>query len=307
MRLELLANLGRAIVYDGRGCWSARPERYTTNMHEQADDTAALMDALAAARAILMGRSYGGAIALDVALRYSDRVRALVQLEGDGGLSLSEMAMQQLAELEKKIFAAAEVDLESVAETMVSAVAGRDAWGALPEEARQILTANGPAIVAELRGGYPEVTVAQFASVDRPTLLVGGKDSLLDYSEVMSIVSTAMPSAEGRVGRGRPSGRPGTPGRARLRGGGAGALARDPCARQTNSGERTHRPEEKHGRCEAYGRVHRCDADLHAHRERHRGGGRDHALQRVGREDLLRPRPSRNRDGGRQAVQHDDE
>lgn len=191
-----LANHGRAIVYDRRGCSrSERPEPYATNVHQQADDSAALIDALAAAPAVLIGRSYGGAIALDVALCYPDRVRALVQLEGDGGLSLSEIAMQQLAELEEKIFAAAEVDLDSVAETVVSAVAGRDAWGALPEEARQILTANGTAILAELRGGFPEVTVEQLASIDQPTLLVGGKDSLLDYSDVISIASTAMPSA----------------------------------------------------------------------------------------------------------------
>jgi esterase len=41
-----------------------------TNVHEQADDAATLIDALEAAPAIVIGRSYGGETAIDLALRY---------------------------------------------------------------------------------------------------------------------------------------------------------------------------------------------------------------------------------------------
>jgi pimeloyl-ACP methyl ester carboxylesterase len=72
-------------VYDRRGSFrSGRPEPYVTSVHEHADDAAALIDALAAAPAIVIGRSYGGEIAVDLALRYPDRVRALALLEGGG-------------------------------------------------------------------------------------------------------------------------------------------------------------------------------------------------------------------------------
>ena len=47
------------------------------------DDAAAPLDAVAAAPAVVIGRSYGGAVAIDLALRDPDRVRALVLLEGD--------------------------------------------------------------------------------------------------------------------------------------------------------------------------------------------------------------------------------
>ena len=191
-----LARHGRTIVYDRRGCSrSERPEPYATNVHQQADDAAALIDALAAAPAIVVGRSYGGAVAIDLALRYPDRVRALVQLEGDGGLSLSEAAMREVAELEELVFAAAEIDMDTVAETLVRSVLGDAGWEGLPEPAKEILTANGPAIVAELRGGYPDVTAAELGTVDQPTLLVGGKDSLLDYAEVMKLTAAATPWA----------------------------------------------------------------------------------------------------------------
>ena len=83
-----LAAHGRTIVYDRRGfSRSERPEPYVTNVHQHADDAAALIDALAAAPAIVIGRSYGGEIAVDLALRYPDRVRALALLEGGGMLA----------------------------------------------------------------------------------------------------------------------------------------------------------------------------------------------------------------------------
>jgi esterase len=95
-RRELGCRLGRrrrpaddawahTVVYDRRGSFrSGRPEPYVTSVHEHADDAAALIDALAAAPAIVIGRSYGGEIAVDLALRYPDRVRALALLEGGG-------------------------------------------------------------------------------------------------------------------------------------------------------------------------------------------------------------------------------
>jgi esterase len=186
---------GRAILYDRRGSFrSERPEPYATNVHEQADDAAALIDALGAAPAIVIGRSYGGAVALDVALRYPDRVRALVLLEGDVP-SLSETAAREIADITEKILAAAEVDMETVAQTLMREVLGDAGWQGLPEEVKEILTANGAALVAEVRGGFPDVTTEQLAAIDQPTLFVGAKDSVFDYTETAEALVAAMPSA----------------------------------------------------------------------------------------------------------------
>src|ERR671923_619489 len=67
-----LARLGRVIAYDRRGCTrSQRPVPYDrTSVAEHADDAAALLVALAAAPAVVIGRSYGGAVATDLALRH---------------------------------------------------------------------------------------------------------------------------------------------------------------------------------------------------------------------------------------------
>ena len=156
-----LATRGRAIVYDRRGFGaSERPEPFVTDVHLQADDAAALLDALGAAPAVVIGRSHGGEIAADLALRYPDRVRALALLEG-GGLMLGPAFRRWLAPLHERLFAAAEADPATVGEVFLRDVLGDAGWEALPDAVRDVFTANGPAIVAEERGGLLD------ASADR--------------------------------------------------------------------------------------------------------------------------------------------
>jgi hypothetical protein len=66
-----LARLGRVIVYDRRGCTrSQRPDPYDkTSVGEHTEDAAALLEALGAIPAAVIGRSYGGEVATDLALR----------------------------------------------------------------------------------------------------------------------------------------------------------------------------------------------------------------------------------------------
>lgn len=190
-----LAARGRAILYDRRGSHrSARPDPYVTDVHEHADDAAALLDALEAAPAIVIGRSYGGEVAADLALRYPDRVRALALLEG-GGFALSESAMGWLTEVCERVLAAAETDMGIVAETLLRSVLGDAAWEAMPEPAKEIVVANGPAIVAEESGGALDVTAAELGSIVQPTLLVSALDSPPAFADVTELVAAALPSA----------------------------------------------------------------------------------------------------------------
>ncbi len=191
----MLATHGRTILYDRRGfSRSERPEPYVTNAHQHTDDAAALIDAVDAAPAIVIGRSQGGEIAVDLALRYPDRVRALALLEG-GGLSLSESLTRWLADLDGQVFAAADADMDTVGETMLRSVVDDAGWEGLPEAVKEIFTANGPAIVAEHRGGLLDVSVEQLGTIAQPTLLLGATDSGPAFAEATNIMAGAMPSA----------------------------------------------------------------------------------------------------------------
>ena len=74
-------------------------------------------------------------------------------------------------------------------------VFGDEGWEGLPQPVKQILVGNGPALVAELRGGFPDVTAGQLATIDQPTLFVAARDSVFDYAETADVVASAMRSA----------------------------------------------------------------------------------------------------------------
>jgi esterase len=190
-----LGTRARTIVYDRRGfSRSERPEPFVADVHLHADDAAALIDALVAAPAIVIGRSAGGEIAVDLALRYPDRVRALALLEG-GGLTLGEAAMQWIAEVDGQVFKAAEADMSSVAGTLFRAVAGDAGWEALSEEVKEELTGNSPAILSDERNGYLDVSAEQLGTIVQPALLVAANDSPPEFSEVTRLTAKAMRSA----------------------------------------------------------------------------------------------------------------
>jgi pimeloyl-ACP methyl ester carboxylesterase len=133
--VEKLARVGRVIAYDRRGCSrSERPEPYErTSVAEHADDAAALLDAARAAPAVVIGRSYGGTVATDLALRYPDRVCALVLLEPDASRELAPAAAEWVDAVVDRLHEVAARDgVDAVAEALIGEVAGEDAWRSFP-------------------------------------------------------------------------------------------------------------------------------------------------------------------------------
>jgi esterase len=195
---EELARLGRVIAYDRRGCTrSERPDPYEhTTVAEQADDAAAMLDALAATPAAVIARSYGGAAAVDLALRYPDRVRALALLEGDA-LGLSPGALEWTRALRDRLRQVAAQDgVDEVYEALIDDVMGEGVWDAFPEDARRVLSENGPALLAELDYVDEEMPgPAAFASIEVPVLLVAASDSPPPQREMTEAMADALPNA----------------------------------------------------------------------------------------------------------------
>jgi pimeloyl-ACP methyl ester carboxylesterase len=189
-----LAKLGRVTAYDRRGCArSERPEPdKRTSVAEHTDDAAALLDALEATPAIVTGRSYGGTIAADLALRYPDRVRAAVMLEPDAPRELVPKAAEWIDALAERLRESAARDgTDAVGHAPITAVAGQDAWRSI---SRPVATGPHPeraSDFAELAGEWwPEADAAALASVNPP-----------DAARGRSRIASRVPRADQRLRR----------------------------------------------------------------------------------------------------------
>jgi pimeloyl-ACP methyl ester carboxylesterase len=197
--IEALARLGRTILYDRRGCTrSERPEPYETSVAQHADDGAALLDALGAGSAVVIGRSYGGGVAVGLALRRPDLVRALVLLEaGDVTIDGEEAAWE--AAMRAAVEDAAATDPAGAAKAMFDSVLGAAVWPSLPEELRGLFAMNSPAVIAEVRGARLEVDALDLARIDVPTLIVSAAASSAAFRRVSELLASGIPGARTTV------------------------------------------------------------------------------------------------------------
>ncbi|MBG0564970.1 alpha/beta fold hydrolase [Actinoplanes aureus] len=171
-----LSARGRLILYDRRGCGrSERPVPYErTSIAEHADDAYALLHELDAVPAVLIGRSYGGEVALDLARRYPDAVIALILLE-PALPTLSAPMRSWWRTVKHRVNAAGSPD--AAAECLIREVFGDGGWDGLPRDVREVFRANGPAVLAEVNGEWTAPDARTFGGLNRPTLLISAADS----------------------------------------------------------------------------------------------------------------------------------
>ena len=196
-----LAGHGRVIVYDRRGCTrSERPETYdATTVGEQADDAAALLQALRAAPAVIIGRSYGGAITVDLTQRYPELVQALVLLEpAILGLSAETRAWAEALQAEVLSTAAA-AGPAAGADRFYRIVLGDVSWEAMPDTLRQMYVDNGPAILAELNGEPFMPNRDALAHLTQPVLIVSGESSPPAFRAIDDMLTHMIPGARHEV------------------------------------------------------------------------------------------------------------
>jgi pimeloyl-ACP methyl ester carboxylesterase len=193
-----LATLGRVIAYDRRGFtrsrWPGLSHRTTASGH--AEDAAALLTHLGAWPAIVVGRSFGGNVALELALRRPGHVRALALLEG-GGEALSPEVRVFMDKLTDRVRAAAAArGPEAAGEVLWRAVLGDPGYEAAPEGMKARVAANGSAVMAELEGfwdGQPER--GQLAEITCPVLVVAAASSPPALRAPCEALAAALPNA----------------------------------------------------------------------------------------------------------------
>ena len=128
-------------------------------MDEHLDDLAALLDAEGIERAILVGHSFGGALAIEAAARLPDRVAGVVAYEPPYGPVAEPAVRAAFAGLARATTAAfASGGPAAAAEIFVDGVGGPGSWAALPDRSRAFLAREGAGALADagLSGLQPE-------------------------------------------------------------------------------------------------------------------------------------------------------
>lgn len=185
----------RVIAPDRRGSGELRldPPREVA-MAEHLADLAALLDGEGAERAILVGHSFGGVVALEAAARLPERVAAVVAYEPPYGPLADERARRAFAVLARAtVRAAAEGGSSAAARVFMRGVAGPGAWEALPERTRTFLETQGGGAVADaaMRGLDPRGLAAIACPV---TILVGGASEPF-YAPIADALAARIPGA----------------------------------------------------------------------------------------------------------------
>ena len=194
-----LARLGRLIAYDRRG-YARSGGALARSASTHTSDAAALLESLQAPPAVVVGTSAGAAIAIDLAVRRPELVRAVVAHEFPwrftrhlpSGAQLSALATIGRLALRGRHGDAAEVLLRA-------AYAYRDggsAWDVFPEEWRKAGRGNAKAALADFRnsiGVYP--TAGDLATVGVPVVCSYGERSPDNMARLVRALASAIPTA----------------------------------------------------------------------------------------------------------------
>ena len=194
-----LARVGRVIAYDRRGYARSGGEP-PRSISTHTADAAALLEHLGTEPAVVVGTSAGGAIAVDLAVRRPDLVRAVVAHEFPWRFTRHLPSIQQVSALARIGSLVLRGRHGDAAEALLrSAHAYRDggsAWDAFPEEWRQAGRENAKAALADLRnsiGDYP--SAADLATVAVPVVCSYGARSPESMARLVRLLAAAIPGA----------------------------------------------------------------------------------------------------------------
>ena len=178
-----LAESFQLLGYDQRGLGRSSVPPEASSMADFADDAAVLLDAVGWEDCLVLGVSFGGMVAQEVAIRHPERVRRLVlACTSAGGPGGSSFPLHELVGLEPEVRAARQMELLDTR--------WDDGWRAAhPEEvaliAARMLSGSGdpgsagrgpgPGLANQLGARARHDTAARLGRIRCPTLVCAGR------------------------------------------------------------------------------------------------------------------------------------
>ena len=194
-----LADAFRTIVYHRRGYGGSTAVADLGSIVRDADDAAAVLDGLGIKEAHVVGLSFSGAIALQLASTAPHRVRTLTLIEPPPVHVPSAAAFRaaNTSLLEIRRAAGARAALDQFMSLVVGPDWRTDMERAVPGSVAQMDSDAATFFDADLPALLEwQFTSADAARIDAPVLYVGGTDSGPWFAEVRKLILTWLPWAE---------------------------------------------------------------------------------------------------------------
>ncbi|KGN42574.1 alpha/beta hydrolase [Knoellia aerolata DSM 18566] len=166
--------------------------------YADADDVAQLLDALGVTAATVVGASFGGRVALELAARHPDRVHSLVLVcPAYRGLEVTDPAVLAFGDREDELVEAG--DVEAATELNVQFWLGPKAS---PDVRADLARMQRRAFEVQLAAGLvepaprPERVEVDPTALRVPTLVVAGAHDVAHHRDVATLLAREIPGAE---------------------------------------------------------------------------------------------------------------
>jgi pimeloyl-ACP methyl ester carboxylesterase len=184
----LLADEFTVVTYDRRGnSRSPRPAGWTTtSVTEQADDAAALINALGLAPTVIFGASVGGLIALDLIIRYPHLVRACVLQEPSIFFVLPDPTAELSARRAILTEGLARGGPREAVKALMRYLNDDDVFSAIPADILERMLSNAETIISIEVPGFAgwRLQTADLPTLKAPIALLVASDTLPIYKAV---------------------------------------------------------------------------------------------------------------------------
>lgn len=198
--MEMLAPKFHVLAADSYGAGKSPPRPPNTRLR---DEVALLEPVFARAGDpfVLVGHSYGGAIALVAAALHPGRVRALALYEPTLFALVERETPREVDGIRNAVVAAMNAlragDKSAAARTFIDFWMEPGAFDRMPERNREAIAAAGVDVDEWRKALFGEPTPREaFAQLDVPVLLVVGKRSPLSSRSVSALLARTLPQVE---------------------------------------------------------------------------------------------------------------